>query len=301
MPSPATPLQRTQSNRRGIIAIALAMASFVANDAIVKTVSESLPAAQLIFIRGFMATLMLLAVAQAMGLLRPAPGHVKALRHLLDRRVLQRSLLDALGTLTYLGSLFHMPIGNATAISMATPLFITVFAVLAWRERVLPARWLAIAGGFVGVLLIVQPAADAFNAWSLLCVTGALIHTGRDLMTRVIPESVPPILMTVSTSATVTLLSGALVVWQSWHSVNPQQMALLLGASAFLSVAYYLIIIAMRSGELSVVAPFRYTGLLFALALGWAVWGEVPNPMACAGIVLVVGAGLYMLTGQRRG
>ena len=296
------PTPQSAANRRGIVAMSLAMASFIANDALVKYVSESLPAAQLIFIRGLFATVLLLAVARAAGLLRPALGNDPgALRHLLHRPVLARSAVDAMATLAYLASLFHMPIGNATAITMATPLFITLFAVLVWRERVGGARWLAIASGFVGVLLIVQPVADGFNAWALLCLLGTLLQTGRDLITRTIHTSVPSVLITVATSVTVTLLAGLLTAVQGWQAVTPQQLALLTGASVFLSAAYYLVIVGMRSGDMSVIAPFRYSGLLFALLVGWVVWGDVPNALAWVGIALLVGAGLYVLRSERAG
>lgn len=280
--------------------MSLAMASFIANDALVKYVSESLPAAQLIFIRGLFSTVLLLAVAQALGLLRSAFGQDPgALHHLLHRPVLARSVVDALASLAYLASLFHLPIGNATAISMATPLFITMFAVLVWRERVGAARWLAIAGGFVGVLLIVQPVAAGFNAWALLCLLGTVLQTARDLITRAIPHSVPSVLITVATAVTITVLAGLLTATQGWQPVTPRQLALLTAASVFLSGAYYLVIVGMRTGDLSVIAPFRYSGLLYALLIGWVAWGDVPNTLAWAGIALLVGAGLYVLRSER--
>ena len=294
------PTPQSVANRRGIVAMSLAMASFIANDALVKYVSESLPAAQLIFIRGLFATVLLLAVAQALGLLRSAFGHDPgALRHLMHRPVLARSVVDALASLAYLASLFHLPIGNATAISMATPLFITLFAVLAWRERVGAARWLAIAGGFVGVLLIVQPVAAGFNAWALLCLLGTVLQTARDLITRAIPHSVPSVLITVATAVTITVLAGLLTAMQGWQAVTPRQLALLTAASVFLSVAYYLVIVGMRTGDMSVIAPFRYSGLLYALLIGWVAWGDVPNTLAWVGIALLVGAGLYVLRSER--
>ncbi|QJW84819.1 DMT family transporter [Ramlibacter terrae] len=150
------------ANRRGILAMSAGTASFVVNDTMVKVVSASLPAAQLIFVRGAFATLLLLAVVHAMG----ASRQVGLLR---NPRLLMRGSLDAVATMTYLTSLFHLPIGEATAINMATPLFITAFAVLAFKERVGAGRWLAIAAGFTGVLLIVQPSGAAFNAYALLC------------------------------------------------------------------------------------------------------------------------------------
>jgi drug/metabolite transporter (DMT)-like permease len=280
------------ANSRGVVAMSAGMASFILNDTLVKVVSQSLPASQLIFIRGVFATVLLVAAAAAMGQLRLLPL-------LADRRVAVRSALDAFATLTYLTSLFHLPIGNATAINMATPLFITVFAVLAFKEQVGPGRWLAIATGFVGVLLVVQPTGAAFNAYAVLCLGGTLLHAGRDLTTRVIDRRVPSILVTLATSVAVMLLAGTWGLWHDWQPVTLVQLGRLLAASVFLSVGYFLLIVSMRSGEMSVVAPFRYSGLLFALLLGYVVWGDVPNTIAWVGIALLVGAGLAVLHGQR--
>ncbi|MGV3571310.1 MAG: DMT family transporter [Ramlibacter sp.] len=280
------------ANRRGILAMCGAMASFVINDSMVKVVSESLPAAQLIFVRGAFATLLLLAVVAALGAARHIP-------RLANRRLLLRASLDAVATMTYLTSLFHLPIGEATAINMATPLFITAFAVLAFKEQVGAGRWLAIATGFTGVLLVVQPSGAAFNAYALLCLGGTILHAGRDLATRYVDEAIPSILITLSSAIGVTLLSGTLTLLQGWKPVNGQQFALLAGASVFLSSGYFLLIMSLRRGEMSLIAPFRYVGLLFALVLGYLLWGDVPNALAWCGIALLVAAGLYVLHGER--
>jgi len=294
-----SPLSDT-ANRKGILAICLAMALFIANDALVKHVSASLPAAQLIFVRGLFATGLLLVAAFLMGALRPgALAQADAWQQLTQRPVMARAALDALATMAYLTSLFHLPIGNASAINMASPMFIALYAAIAWREQVSMSRWLAIAGGFAGVLLIVQPAADAFNAWSLLCLFATLLHTARDLITRQIALSVPSILITLTTSIAVLLLTGPWSLLQGWAPLDSTQLTLLAIASVFLSSAYYLVIVGMRSGDLSLVAPFRYTGLIFALLVGWLVWGDVPNAWSWSGIVLMVASGLFMLRRQR--
>jgi drug/metabolite transporter (DMT)-like permease len=288
----STPQAPRASNSRGVLAMSAGMASFVANDAIVKTVSESLPSGQLICLRGVFATVLLLAVLAPTGLLRDV-------RLLWNRRVMLRAFLDACATLTYLTSLFHLPIGNATAINMATPLFITLFAVIAFKEKVGGARWLAIATGFTGVLLVVQPSGAAFNAYALLCLGGTLLHASRDLITRTIDRRIPSLLVTFSTAIAVTVLSGLWSLQQEWRSPSGRDLALLATASVFLSIGYFLLTIAMRAGEMSVIAPFRYAGLLFALLIGFIVWGDVPNTLAWAGIALLVGAGLYVLHSER--
>lgn len=278
----------------------LAMALFVANDALVKYVSASLPTAQLIFIRGLFATSLLLAAAWHMGALRPgALARTDTWRQLTQRPVLVRAALDALATMAYLTALFHMPIGNASAINMASPIFIALYAAIAWRERISFSRWLAMAGGFAGVLMIVQPAADGFNSWSLMCLLATLLYSGRDLVTRTIALAVPSILITLTTSVAVLLLAAPWSLLQGWEPVDGRQLALLAVASMFLSSAYYLVIVGMRSGDLSLVAPFRYTALIYALLLGWLVWGDVPNALSWWGIVLMVACGLFMLRKAR--
>jgi drug/metabolite transporter (DMT)-like permease len=269
-----------------------AMAGFVVNDAIVKHVSEGMPSAQLIFLRGMLASLLVLGMACALGVRRQ-------LRHALHPRVAARAAVDACATVMYLLSLFHLPLGNATAINLAAPLFMVVFAVWFLKERPGAARWLAVAVGFAGVLCVVQPSSDGFNAWALLCLAGTLFHATRDLLTRRIDPAIPSIVVTLSTAVAVTLLSGAMSLAQGWQPFTPVQLAWLAAASVFLVAGYFLIIQCMRQGEVSLTAPFRYAALLFAVALGYLVWGDVPNAWAWCGIALLVGSGLYVVHDQR--
>lgn len=276
------------ANLRGIRLMVAAMACFIVNDALVKYVSQQLPAGQLIFLRGLVATALVVAVMRATRTpLVP--------RQLASGWVGLRAFIDALATLTYLVSLFNLPIATATAINMATPLVITVLAVAWLGARVTHARWLAIAAGFGGVLLIIQPSPEGLNAWAWLCLLSTLFHALRDLTTLRIAREVPTLAVTLATAVAVTLSAGLLSLAQGWKPFHAGQLALLATAAAFLASGYYLIIHATRAGELSVVAPFRYTGLLMAVALGWLVWGDVPNALAWAGIALVIAAGLYLL------
>jgi len=214
--------------------------------------------------------------------------------------VLLRALIDAVGSLVYLASLMHLPLANATAINLASPLVIALLAVLLLGERPGAARWLAIGGGFGGVLLIVQPAAAGFSGWAWVCLLGTLFQASRDLLTRRIGASVPALLVTLANAVCVTL---AAALWMGlaggWQPVSAPQALLVAAAAVLLSAGYWLIVMGMRHGEMSVVAPFRYVGLLAALALGWLVWRDVPNALATAGIALLLGAGIYLLHEQR--
>lgn len=281
------------ANRRGIVCMVGAMGCFVTNDALVKFASQSMPSAQLIFIRGLMSVLLVLAVAHAL-------GATPRLREATRGWVAGRAVVDAIATMLYLGSLFHLPIGNATAINLAAPLFMTLFAALFMAERVRGARWLAVGVGFFGVLLVIQPRAEGFNAWALVCLLGTLFHAARDLMTRRIDAGIPSILITLATAVAVTVVSGLGSLLQGWKPFGLFELGLLGLASVFLTGGYYFIINSMRHGEMTLVAPFRYSGLLFALLLGYGVWGEVPNTLAWFGIALLIASGLYVLVNEKR-
>lgn len=268
------------------------MTAFTLNDTLVKVVSESVPTGQLIFLRGAMATVFIWLA------LRWSGGTVP-LRRMASGWVALRSVTDAFSTLVFLVSLFHLPLATATAINMVTPLVIAAMAAWWLRERVGLARWMLIATGFGGVLLIIQPGMDGFNAWAWLCLAGTLITALRDAITRRIPPEVPSLVVTLSTAFTVTLLACVVMAFEGWAPVSARQALLLMGAAVFLAAGYNLLILSTRSGDLSAVAPFRYVGLLMAVALGWMIWDHVPNALAWLGIALIVGSGWVLLRHPR--
>ncbi|MFT3817185.1 MAG: DMT family transporter [Rubrivivax sp.] len=280
------------ANRRGIACICAAMICLVVNDMLMKKLGEALPLPQLIVMRGSVAALLILALARA-------TGATRRFAQVADRRVLLRALIDTVGTLVYLASLMHLPLANATAINLASPLVIALMAVLLLGERPGAARWLAIGGGFGGVLLIVQPAAAGFSGWSWACLAATLFQASRDLLTRHISATVPALLVTLANAVCVTLAGALWMALTDWQPVGARQALLVAAAATLLSLGYWLIVLGMRHGEMSVVAPFRYVGLLAALALGWLVWRDVPNALATAGIALLLGTGIYLLHEQR--
>ena len=171
----------------------------------------------------------------------------------------------------YLVSLFHLPISSATAINTTSPLIITVFAALLIGERVGLQSWLATGVGFVGVLLIIQPQTEGFNGYAIVCLLGTVLLSVRDLVTRRVHVGIPSILVALSNTVAVTLLAGALSLLQGWGPVGAFDLGLLAIAPVFLAIAYFLIVSSTRRGDLSLVAPFRYTGLLFATIVGFVV------------------------------
>jgi len=182
---------------------------------------------------------------------------------------------------------------------MFTPLFMVLIASSVLGEKVSTLRWVLIGLGFIGVLFIVQPDQQGFNAWAWVCVTGTLFQAIRDLTTRYIPRNTPPLIISISNAVSVTVFTGVFSVFQGWQAFSGLQLLAMVGAAACLSLAHYLLILATRAGDISLIAPFRYSGLLFALISGFLIWGDWPNLLAWLGIGLLVFAGLAMLRSRR--
>ncbi|WP_341702399.1 DMT family transporter [Ferrovibrio sp.] len=278
--------------RRGIASMLLGMAAFVTNDTMIKLASTSLPTGQLIATRNVIATLLILGLILI-------TGHAGQLRRIGDRVVLLRSALDVVATILYLVALFHMQIGNITAINMATPLVMTASAAVFLRAPVGWRRWSAVAAGFIGVMLIVQPKASGFNAYSLLALAAVVFIVARDLTTRRLDTGIPSLVVTLANSLFVLISALALSAVEGWASIGGREFTLLASAALFLIGGYLLIVDAFRHGDLTVVGPFRYTALIWALLFGFLIWGEIPNPLAMAGIAIVVASGLYVLHRER--
>ncbi len=190
-----------------------AMACFIVNDALVKYASQTMPPAQLIFVRGVMASVLVLAVAQA-------TGATRRIREIARGWVAVRAVVDAIATVLFLVSLFHLPLANATAINMTSPLIITVLAAVFLGERLGPSRWVAVGIGFVGVLLIIQPQAEGFNNYALVCLLSTVLLSVRDLVTRRVHAGVPSILVTLSNTVAVTLLAGGLSLFEELATLH---------------------------------------------------------------------------------
>jgi len=280
--------------RRGILAMCLSMATFLVNDTLVKLVSERLPMDQIVLLRGLFASaviLVWLAVAE--------PWVLRFVRRPGMIRVGWRAAIDAASTFTFLWALFNMPLANVSAINLSGPLMITVLAVLFLGERVHWRRWSAIGAGLLGVLMIIQPSSEAFSWFSVLALVATLFGAVRDVMTRRIAQEIPSILVTLATAVAVALVAGISVSVRDWTPIATSDLLLLAVASLFLIGGYHFVIVAMRVAEASVVAPFRYTSILWALLLGYVVWGDVPNFLALVGIAVLVASGLYLLHRER--
>jgi drug/metabolite transporter (DMT)-like permease len=280
-------------NRRGILAMSGSVVVFIFNDALIKLASETMPPLQAIGLRGCFATLWCLLALLARRELR----HVHLLR---NRWVAARGALEALAAITYLIALAYIPFAIATAINMSTPLFLAALAVLLLGEVVGWRRWTAIGVGFVGVLMVIQPHPGEINVWTWMVLVASFIGATRDVIARWVPPQVPTLVVSLSSAVTLAVVGCVWATINGWQPISLRGVLLVLGSSLLLAAGYQLLMISLRSGaEFSVIGSFRYASVLWALAIGYTLWGDVPNLLAVTGIAVVVGAGLYILHRER--
>ncbi len=276
------------SNLRGILAMCFAMAIFMVNDTAVKFASQSLSVGQVVVLRGLLASGAALAAVAAQ-------GGLADLRYLRHPMVMLRCLLEGLTAITFIGALSLLPISTVTAIFLASPLLITVAAALLLGETVRWRRWLAVVVGFCGMLVVVRPTQDGLNAGVVLAIVSTVLVVARDLITRRLPTEVPSRAVTMGTILAATAVGGALALFQPWRPVEAASLVPLVIAALAVTAGNYAIIIAFRTGEVSVVSPFRYTMMVWAIIAGFVVFGEWPDPITWIGIALIVCSGLYTL------
>ena len=281
-------------NLRGALFMTLAMAAFAINDSCMKAVTADMPLAQAIFLRGLLASAALALIGLRQGRLRLRFGADDRLRLGL------RSLGEVAATLTFLTALRHMPLANLSAIMQALPLAVTLSAALIMREPVGWRRMAAIGVGFFGVLMIVRPGTEGFDGWSLVALASVAFVVLRDLATRRLSPDVPSVSVAFLAAISVTASAVLLLPFSDWISVGPARSLLIAGAATFLIAGYLLIVMAMRVGEIGLVAPFRYTALLFSIVLGVALFNELPDAITLAGAAVIVATGIYTFHRERK-
>ncbi|WP_370400164.1 DMT family transporter [Sulfitobacter sp. JB4-11] len=276
-------------NILGALLMMVSMACFTINDTLVKMTGGVVPLFQLIFLRGLLTSILVIG----------SRGRLGRLSFDLQRRdwalVGLRAMAEVCATFCFLSALFHMPLGNVTAILQALPLTVTLASALVLREALGWRRMTAIAIGLVGVLLIIKPGAEGFTVWSVVALGAVGFVTVRDLATRQLSPEVPSITVTLVSALTVMGSAGVVSLFQPWAPIGGWHATLIAGAAVFILGGYYFSVRVMRVGEVGFIAPFRYTGLVFALILGWLAFREWPDNWTLLGAAIVVGTGLFTL------
>ena len=273
--------------------MAIAMAAFSVNDAVAKYLTTQMNFGQVMLLRGLFACILIGALATHRGALRP-------LRTLFVPALTLRVCGEIGGSGLFLAAISYLPLGNVTAIVQSLPLAMTLGAVLLLGEPVGWRRWMAIAAGFIGVLIIVRPGAEGFDQYSLLALVSVMFYSMRELVTKRIPAEIPTLFVTFLTTVAVTA-AGAVLVFPlgGWREPSLASTALLALAAVTTLIGYQCAVMALRAGEISAVAPFRYTQMLYAMLLGFLVFGEVPDHAMVIGATIIVVSGIYAFHRER--
>ncbi|MEO9896869.1 MAG: DMT family transporter [Paracoccaceae bacterium] len=281
------------NNVFGALLMMASMASFTFNDTFIKMTDGAVPLWQLLFLRGVLTTMLILGL-----------GYVLRTIHFRmsgrDWRLIGMRCLSEIGAAYFfLSALFQMPLANAIAILQVLPLAVSLGAALFLGEGLGWRRMTAILIGFCGMLLIVRPGPDGFSIWSIYALLAVLCVTCRDLVTRQLSRDVPSLTVTLIAAISVTLFAGVASVPQGWAVLTPNLWSLIVGSSIFILGGYFFSVQVMRQGDISFIAPFRYTSLIFALALGWLIFDDWPDGITLIGAGIIVATGLFTLYRER--
>lgn len=282
-------------NIRGSMLMVAAMLGFAIEDMFIKQMAGAMSVGQILFILGGLGGIVFAMIARAY-------GDALWTRDLLHPVVLLRNAAEVVGTFGFLTAVALTPISSATAILQATPLAVTIGAALFLGETVGWRRWVAIGIGLCGVLLVLRPGMDGFDVNSLFAVQGVIGLAIRDLATRRVPETVTSrqlstyaFLVLVPTGAAVMFISGSPIVMPGPADLTRIAFAVFVGV-----VAYYLLVAATRIGHMSLIAPFRYTRLVFALVIAITVFDETIDALTLIGAAIIVTSGIYTLWREAR-
>jgi drug/metabolite transporter (DMT)-like permease len=270
------------------------MAGFAVEDAFLKSAAARVPLGEVIVIMGLLGALAFAVLARAQGT-SPVPAE------LFRSTMIIRSGFELAGRLFYALAVASTPLSTASAILQATPLVVVCGAALIFRERVGALRWALIGAGFVGVLIILRPGGDSFDALSIFAVLGLIGFAGRDLATRAAAPSLSMAQLGLAGFAVLAVSGVVLMVWNG-QSVWPSSLASaqIGGATVFGILGYGALTQAMRTGQVAAVTPFRYSRLLYAMVIGIVVFGERPDATTLLGSAIIVGCGVVILSQSRR-
>ncbi len=276
---------------RAILCMLLGVAVLTANDALLKWMTGGYHVGQIMFCRG-------LFVFIPLALLIWRGGGLRSLHTDNPTGHLIRALLVILGTFLFVSGLKHLPLTDAIAIAFAGPLFIAALAPWLLGEYVGWRRWMAVLSGFIGIVIIMRPGGGVFQWAALFPLAASLTGAFRDILTRGMSETETSVALLFYTSLGVVLASMVILpfVWQpvpfadwGWFAVN----GFLIGS------AHFLMIETFRYGEAALVAPFKYSGAVWAAIFGYFIWGDIPDLGTVMGVTVVVVASIYILYRER--
>ena len=280
---------RLNDNLLGAALMTCCVLAYVLNDAVMKLLFADIDFFQAIFLRGLVSLppILILALMTKTLLQKYSAKN--------QRLMIIRILAEIGTTVTFLTALKHMPLANVTAILQSLPLAITMAAAIFLGEPVGWRRWSAICVGFTGVLIIIRPGLAGFNSYSLLALVAVILLMVREISTRQLDNKVPTVTVALSTTLGITAFAALMLIGTEWVEINFVSWSLIIAAAAAVTVATLLSVVAMRTGDIGFVSPFRYTSLIGAIGLGILLFGEWPDGITLLGAAIIAFAGIYSL------
>jgi drug/metabolite transporter (DMT)-like permease len=277
---------------------------FAAMSALVRQLGDVAPVGQLVFFRSACAIPPVLLIYALRGEL------MTAVRTNRPFGQLGRGALSVAGMFTNFSSLTRLPLADATAIAFASPLITVALAAVILKERVRLYRWSAVIVGFGGVIVMLIPhfdlkhyatagAASVATLGSIFAITAAFCNAGTVIQTRRLAQSETTSSIVFYFSL-VTALAGAVTLPWAWHTPTGSELVALMALGVFGGIAHIFLTESYRHAAASVIAPFDYSAMLWALLLGYWVFGELPSGSVYVGAIIVAGAGLFVIWRERQ-
>lgn len=282
------------NNFRAIMLMLMAMAGFTLEDTFIKKMSGDISLGQILICLGVGAGIIFAFMAKS-------KGHVVFERRHWAPVFYARAILEGFSAIAFISALSLVEISTVAAVFQVTPLAITMGAALFMGEAVGWRRWAAIIVGFMGVMIIIRPGLSAFDPNVILVLLAVVGVAARDLITRGLPEDTPATI--VSFQAYMALIVAGVVMMlfagDSFEVIDGWLSLMMLGAIICGVVGYYGIVTAMRTGETSVIMPFRYMRLVFSLIVGFVVFHERPDMWTLIGAAIVIAMGIFTVWRER--
>ncbi|MEM7194361.1 MAG: DMT family transporter [Pseudomonadota bacterium] len=274
-------------NRKAAALVVLGMALISSNDAILKLLSAELTVPQILSVRGVLAVLIFSLLIKLSG--RPVyeKGAFGPWNWL-------RAACETLATLCFVTGLSLLPIATASTLVWLSPILVTIAAAIVLNEKVTQVRWFAVTVGFTGVLFVTRPWGESFS-WSMLFPLGAAFFVCcREMVTKRVDSGVRSVHITLATLIAVTI-TGSLMTMGDFPDYSLKHLLMFMASATLLSLGFLCQVTAVRTGDLSFIAPFSFSGILVAIFWGYVIWNDIPTIWMLVGVFLIVGSGLYLM------
>ncbi|MGI9301768.1 MAG: DMT family transporter [Gammaproteobacteria bacterium] len=293
MVSATTSARLLNHPRAGIAFVLMAVFILTGQDAIIKWLVRDYPLLQIMFIRS------VFMIVPAFALLH-AKGNLAALKTKRPGGHLLRLVFHFFGFLGFFFALSRMPLAETMALGMTAPLFITLFSGLLLGETVRWRRWLAIFAGFAGVLIIMQPGGGPLDTLGVGAVMiFAVCYALWTIQTRHLSSTETSDVIVFFGAAGFMIVTGFFMPFV-WVEPTAFGLGLLMLLGLIATAGHYCLAQAYRHAPAHVIAPFEYTGLIWAIILGFIVFGDLPSAWMIPGAALVIGSGLYIFQREHR-